>query len=53
MKVEKFRNNVFVDVNNLFKGNISFIKLMNIKCYVRVVIFGINFIILLYDCNNL
>lgn len=47
MKVEKFRNNVFVDVNSLFKGNISFLKLM------KNVIFGINFIILLYDCNNL
>lgn len=53
MKAEKFRNNVLVDVSNLFKGNISSIKSMNTKCHARVVILEINLTTLSHDCNNL
>lgn len=47
MKAATFRNNVFVDVNRLFKGNISSIKSM------KNVILGINLTTLSHDCNNL
>lgn len=47
MKAATLRNNVFVDVNSLFKGNISSIKSM------KNVILGIILTTLSHDCNNL